>query len=61
MDMVAKYVKELNLGYDIIAPINQVRISKRMTLLCQLVGFKGDRKIKEVRYDKEQSSVLWKI
>ena len=61
MDMVAKYVKELNLGYDIIAPINQVRISKRIMLPCELVGFKGDRKTKEARYDKEQSSVLWKI
>ena len=61
MDMVVKYVKELNLGYDIIAPINQVRISKRMTLPYELVGFKGDRKTKEARYDEEQSSVLWKI
>ena len=35
MDMVVEYVKETNKGNEIITPINQVRIMKRMRLPCE--------------------------
>ena len=60
MDIVVKYVQEIEASHDIIAPINQVRISKRMVLPCKLVGFKGERKTKEAANDEDKSCVLWK-
>ena len=47
--MVVEYIREWELGNEIIAPINQVRISKRMMILCELVEFYGTNTIKKAR------------
>jgi len=60
MEMAVEYAKEIEEAYEIIAPINQVRIRKKIILPCELVGFKGDRKTKEARYDEDKSCVMWK-
>ena len=59
MEIAAEYAKERD-EYQLLAPINQVRIRKKMMLLCKLVGFKGDRKTKEARYDEDKSYVIWR-
>ena len=56
--MVVEYIRERELENEIIAPINQVRISKRMMLPCELVGFYGTNKRKEARESKEKSCIL---
>ena len=53
--MVVEYIRNQEFGYEIIAPINQVRIYKRMMLPYELVGFQGSNKTKEAReYEKKE-------
>ena len=49
MDYAAQYVESVGLKEEIIVPINQVRIYKRMLLPCELVGFSGDKITKKMR------------
>ena len=61
MDLVVEYVKNQEFRCKIIAPINQVRIYKRIILPCKLVGFQGSNKTKEAREYEEKSCVIWKL
>ena len=58
MDMVIEYADKLNLDSNIIALINHIRISKRMVLPCELVGFSGRWKMWEAIECKESSCVM---
>ena len=61
MDYAIKHVKNKELKDEILAPINQVRIHKRMMIPCELVGFSGDKSTKEMREKEARSSVIWKF
>ena len=61
MDFVREYVTQLKLNESIIAPINQVRIFKRMYLPCELIGLNGNRLTKEARDEDAKSVIEWKI
>ena len=41
IDFTVDYVKEKNLKYEILAPINQMRLKKKMYLPYELVGLDG--------------------
>ena len=49
MDYVIKYMESEELKDKIIAPINQVRIYKRMFLPCELVEFNSEKITREMR------------
>ena len=57
MDYAIQYSKSLK----IVEAINHVRLYKRMILLCELVGFKGNCKTRELREVNESSSIRWKV
>ena len=59
-EMAVEYAKERKVC-ETLAPVNQVRIRKRIMLPYELVGFKGDKKTKEARCDDDKSCVTWKI
>jgi len=61
MDYAIKYVDSQRLKEEILAPINQIRIHKRMLLPCELVGFNGESKTKEMREKELKSCVEWKF
>ena len=52
-----QYVKENNRKYKILAPINHMRLRKRIYLLHELIGKNGKSKIKEYREEMEQSCI----
>ena len=57
MDYAIRYSKSLK----IVEAINHVRLYKRMILPCELVGFKGNCKTRELREVNESSSIRWKV
>jgi len=59
MDYAVKYIEAERLQEKILAPINHVRLHKRMVLPCELVGFNGERTTKEMREHYSQSCVKW--
>ena len=59
MEMAAEHAREID-DYKIVAPINQVRIRKKIMLPCELFVFKGERKTKEAQYDELTSCIAWK-
>ena len=61
MDYAIKYVDRQRLNENILAPINQIRIHKRMLLPCELVGFNGEKRTKEMREREMKSCVEWKF
>ena len=60
MDFAAKYVKCQKLETGILAPINQMRIWKRVYLPCKLVGLNGMEQMREFREINAKSSIVWK-
>ena len=61
MDFAIKYVEQKQLNETSIAPINQVRIFKKMYLPCELIGFSGNRLTREAREEEAKSSIEWMI
>ena len=61
MDLATSYVKEEKLNPNIIAPINQVRLFKKMFLPCELVGLKGNVKTHQFTSLEATSSLKWNI
>ena len=57
IDYAIKYIKTNELKEEILAPINQVRIYKRMIIQCKLVGFSRDKLTKEMREKEARSCV----
>ena len=57
MDIVVKHAKTHNKSKEIIMPINQGRLLKKMHLPCKLVRFEGSKVTKEARM-KEKSNIL---
>ena len=49
IDYVIQYVKEKDRNYNILVPINYMRLRKRMYLLCKLISKNSKSKIKEYR------------
>ena len=47
MSCAVEYANGKNLKKEILAPLNQVRISKKMYLLCELLGLRGTEITKE--------------
>lgn len=58
MEMAVEHAREID-DYEIAAPIDQVRIRKKMMLPHELVDFKGERKTKEAWHDEDASCVTW--
>lgn len=61
MDLATEYVISKKLSEESIAPINHVRLFKRMILPCELVGLMGNCKTKCFHNVLEVSSLVWKI
>ena len=61
MDYVRKYIEQNQISETNIAPMNQVRIFKRMYLPCELIGLSGKRLTKEAREIESKSSIKWMI
>ena len=61
IDYVMKYVNEQKLKNDILTPINQMRIWKRVYLLCKLVGVNGRERTKAFCEVNGKSSIEWKF
>ena len=61
MSYAVEYVNEKNLKKEILAPINQVRISKKMYLPCEILGLRGTEITKAGAQIKETSSIVWKF
>ena len=61
MSYAVEYVKENNLKNEILAPINQVRLSKQLYLPCELVGLDGTTTTKAFNDIKEKSVIRWKF
>ena len=52
-------MKENNKNYEILAPINHMRLRKRMYLPCELIGKNSESKTKKYREEMEQSCIRW--
>ena len=61
MDYVKMYVKMNQISELCIAPINQVRIQKKMYLPCELIGLNGKHVTKEAKETEHKSNVEWNI
>ena len=57
MNYARRYVQEKDLNFDVIPPINHIRLYKKMYLLHKLIGFRGECKMKEMREVLEESSI----
>ena len=57
MDFAVEYSNQLN----IVEAINHVRIYKKMILPCELLGFLGNKEMREMRHWEEPSSIRWKV
>ena len=55
MDYAIQYVKEKDKNYKILAPINYMRLRKRMYLPCELIS--KIVKVKQRNIEKKQSGV----
>ena len=49
MDYSIQYVKKKKRNYDILTPINYIRLRKRIYLPCELIDIHSVSKIKEYR------------
>ena len=61
IDYAVEHVKEKGIDRQTIAPINHVRICKRMILPCKLIGLTGRKETKGFKQDLEISCLMWKI
>ena len=61
MDLAAAHAESKNMSEKIIAPINQVRLFKKVILPCELVGLLGNKKTKCFNRVIEASSTRWNI
>jgi len=61
MDYAVRYKELEGIESDIIAPINHVRLHKKMLLPCELVGFNGEMRTKELRENELNSCIEWKM
>ena len=61
MDYAIEHTKSNELKEELLAPLNQVRMHKRMLIPCELVGFSGDKMTKEMREKEARSCIEWKI
>ena len=61
MDYASQYIEVEGLNNKRIAPINHVRLYKRMMLPCELVGFSGEMRTRELREKELNSCLEWKI
>ena len=57
MELVIKYVECQNLKKEILAPINQIRIWKKVYLPYELVGLNGKEQTRAFREINEKSSI----
>ena len=58
--MVEECVQEIKADLTVISVLNQVRIHKKMILLCELVEFFRRRKTREAREEKDARCLNWK-
>ena len=58
IDYIVKYVEYQKLEIGILAPINQIRIWKRVYLLYELVGLYGMKQMREFREIEAKSSII---
>ena len=61
ISLVVKYVCEEKLKEEILAPINHIRLRKKVYLPCKLVGVDGKSKTKAFKEINECSSIRWKF
>ena len=61
MDYAIKYIKSNELKEETLVPLNQVRIHQRIFILCELLGFSGDKITKEIKEKEARSCIEWKI
>ena len=54
-------MKENDRNYEILVPINYMRLRKRMYLPCELIRINCKSKIKEYREEIEQSCIRWRF
>ena len=59
MDYAVEYVRSNELEPNIIAPINHVRMWKKMTLPCELIGFTGTKETTACLKADAKSSLRW--
>jgi len=57
IDYLIQYVKENNRNYEILVPMNHMRLRKRIYLLYELIRKKGKSKIKKYREEMECSCI----
>jgi len=61
MDYAEKYVRCKEIGKNILAPLNHVRLWKQMVLPCELIGLTGTKRTKACQKIESKSSLKWRI